>query len=104
MKAFFTLLVLVVVCGGIFALGSFKQDSTGKTLLNVAEEVALTVNVASPERGEIIRLVQAPGDVEAVLEVDKHIVADEAIALWPEAPEWVKDFEPIGAEIKPMQT
>ena len=38
--------------------------------MHVAKEVALTVHVSKPEQGEIIRLVEAPGDVEAVLEVE----------------------------------
>ena len=70
MKALLTLLFLAAVSAGVFALGSFRKNAGDKPLLHVAEEVALTVNVAKPEKGEIIRLVQAPGDVEPVLEVD----------------------------------
>ena len=70
MKGFLTLLVLAGISAGVFALGSLRKGVDGKALLHVADEVALTVNVAKPEQGEIIRLVQAPGDVEAVLEVE----------------------------------
>jgi HlyD family secretion protein len=70
MKALLTLLFLAAVSAGVFALGSFRKNAGDKPMLHVAEEVALTVNVAKPEKGEIIRLVQAPGDVEPVLEVD----------------------------------
>ena len=70
MRGFLTLLVLAAICVGVFALGSLRKETDGKALLHVAEEVALTVNVATPEYGEITRLVQAPGDVEAVLEVE----------------------------------
>ena len=70
MRGFLTLLVLAAICVGVFALGSLRKETDGKALLHVAEEVALTVNVAKPEYGEITRLVQAPGDVEAVLEVE----------------------------------
>lgn len=70
MKGFLTLLVLAGISAGVFALGNLRKGLDGKALLHVAEEVALTVNVAKPEQGEIIRLVQAPGDVEAVLEVE----------------------------------
>ena len=70
MKGFLTLLVLAGISAGVFALGSLRKSVDGKALLHVADEVALTVNVAKPEQGEIIRLVQAPGDVEAVLEVE----------------------------------
>ncbi|MFQ5414463.1 MAG: efflux RND transporter periplasmic adaptor subunit [Phycisphaerae bacterium] len=70
MKAFLTILVLAAVSVGVFTLGSLRRGRDGKPLLHVADEVALTVQVATPERTRIIRLVQAPGDVEAVLEVD----------------------------------
>jgi HlyD family secretion protein len=70
MRALLTLLVLVAISAGVFALGGLHKRSDGKSLLHVADEVALTVNAAKPVRGEIIRLVQAPGDVEAVLEVE----------------------------------
>jgi len=89
MKAVWTLLVLGLVSGGIFALGTLKQASTDKPILNVAEEVALTVNVATPHRGEITRLVQAPGDVEAVLEVD---VSSEIVSKIVEMPVEEGDF------------
>ena len=70
MKRVFTVLILAAVAAGVFALGSLRMGTDGKALLHVADEVALTVKVASPEQGEIIRLVQSPGDVEAVLEVE----------------------------------
>ena len=70
MKGLLTLLVLAAISAGVFALGSLHKRSDGKALIHVADEVALTVNTAKPEQGEIIRIVQAPGDVEAVLEVE----------------------------------
>ena len=70
MKGLLTLLLLAAISLGVFALGTLRKDTDGKSLLHVAEEVALTVKVAKPEQGEIIRLVEAPGDVEAVLEVE----------------------------------
>lgn len=70
MRGWLTLLFLAIVCAGMFSLGSLRRDTDGKPVLHIAEEVALTVDVAAPEKGEIIRLVQAPGDVEAVLEVE----------------------------------
>lgn len=83
MKAVWTLLVLGLISGGIFALGTLKNGATDKPILNVADEVALTVSVTKPERGEITRLVQAPGDVEAVLEVD---VSSEIVSKIVEMP------------------
>ncbi len=70
MKGFLTLLVLVGISAGVFALGGLRRGGNGKALLHVADEVALTVKTAKPQHGEIIRLVQAPGDIEAVLEVE----------------------------------
>ena len=83
MKGFLTLLVLIAIGAGIFALGSLRRGSDDKPFLYVADEVALTVEVAKPERGEIIRLVQSPGDVEAVLEVD---ISSEVVAKIEEMP------------------
>lgn len=83
MKAILTLLLLAAVSAGVFALGSLRKGDSAKPILNVAEEVALTVNVAKPEKGEIIRLVQAPGDVEPVLEVD---IRSEIVAKIEEMP------------------
>lgn len=70
MRAVWTIVVLAVIGGGIFALGRLRRSDDGKPILNVADEVALTVNVAQPQREKIVRLVQAPGDVEAVDEVE----------------------------------
>ena len=77
------MLVLAAIGGGVFYLGSFRGKSTEKSILHVADEVALTVNVAQPAKEEIIRLVQAPGDVEAVLEVE---VSSEIVAKIVEMP------------------
>jgi len=83
MKALLTLLVLAVISAAVFALGSFRKASSDKPILHVAGEVALTVNVAKPAKEEIIKLVQAPGDVEAVLEVE---VSSEIVAKIEEMP------------------
>ncbi len=83
MKAFLTLLVLAIISAGVFALGSLRKADDGKPVLRIADEVALTVNTAKPEKGEIIRLVQAPGDVEPVLEVD---IRSEIMAKIEEMP------------------
>lgn len=83
MKKSLVILVIVVVVGGIFALGSLRRGTDDKPLVHVAEEVPLTVSCARPERQEIIRLVQAPGDVEAVLEVE---ISSEIVAKIEEMP------------------
>ena len=82
-KGFLTLLVLAAISAGVFALGSLRGKSDSKAILHVAEEVALTVSVAKPAKEEIIRLVQAPGDVEAVLEVE---ISSEIVAKIEELP------------------
>jgi HlyD family secretion protein len=89
MKAVLTLLLLLAISAGVFALGNLRKDGAQKPILNVAEEVALTVNVARPEKGEIIRLVQAPGDVEPVLEVE---IRSEIVAKIEEMPVEEGDF------------
>ncbi len=83
MKGIVTLLVLVAISAGVFALGSFRRSSDGEPILKVAKEVALTVDVEKPAREQIIRLVQAPGDVEAVLEVE---ISSEIFAKIVEMP------------------
>ncbi len=83
MKAIFTLLLLAAISAGVFAIGHFKKGEGEQSILHVAKEVPLTVNVARPERGEIIRLVQAPGDVEAVLEVE---ISSEIVSKIEEMP------------------
>jgi HlyD family secretion protein len=83
MKRIVTILIIVAVAGGLFAIGSLRRGSDDKPLLHIADEVPLTVNVAWPERQEIIRLVQAPGDVEATLEVQ---IRSEIVAKIDEMP------------------
>jgi len=90
MKKLLALLVLAVISVAVFALGSFRNGPDGKALLHVADEVALTVKVAQPEQGEIIRLVQAPGDVEAVLEVE---ISSEVVGKILEMP--VEEGDPV---------
>jgi HlyD family secretion protein len=83
MKAIATLIILLAVGAGVFALGKVRTKDGDKPILKIAEEVALTVDVAKPQRGEIVRLVQAPGDVEAVLEVE---VSSEIVSKIEEMP------------------
>lgn len=83
MRKFISLVVLFAITGGIFALGSLRRGADDKPILNVADEVPLTVNVTLPERQEIIRLVQAPGETEATLEVE---ISSEIVAKIEEMP------------------
>jgi HlyD family secretion protein len=83
MKALLTLLVLAGISAGVFALGTLTRKDGDKSLLHVAAEVPLTVTVAEPAKEEIVRLVQAPGDVEAELEVE---IRSEIMAKIEELP------------------
>lgn len=83
MKALLTLLVLAAISAGVFALGTLTKKDGDKSLLHVAADVPLTVTVAEPAKEEIVRLVQAPGDIEAVLEVE---IRAEIVAKIEEMP------------------
>ncbi len=89
MKALLTLVVLGLISAGVFALGTYRKKGEDKPLLHVAQEVPLTVTVAKPAREEIIRIVQAPGDVEAELEVE---IRSEIMAKIEEMPVEEGDF------------
>jgi len=83
MKPLLAVLLLVAISAGVFVLGSFRRGSDNKPLLHVADELPLTVKVAKPTRQQITRIVQAPGDVEAVLEVE---ISSEIVAKIEEMP------------------
>lgn len=89
MRGLLILLVLVGISVGVFALGKLRSEDGDKPLLNVAEDVALTVNIARPEEESIVRLVQAPGEVEPVVEVE---ISSEIVARIEELPVEEGDF------------
>lgn len=89
MKTVIGIVVLATVVGGLYMLNDVTRTEEGKSFLNVAGELPLTVTVAKPEQGEIIRLVQAPGDVEAVLEVE---ISSEILSKIVEMPIEEGDF------------
>ena len=67
------ILLIVVGAGlvaGVFALNRIRAPESGRPLLHVATPDALPVLVTKPERQSISRIVQAPGEIEAVLEVE----------------------------------
>ncbi|MBI1826832.1 MAG: efflux RND transporter periplasmic adaptor subunit [Planctomycetes bacterium] len=78
-----TLVILGAIGAGIFKLGAMRQSVDAKALLQVADEMPLTVTVSQPSREDIVRVVQSPGDVEALLEVD---VSSEIVAKIREMP------------------
>ncbi len=83
MRGFLALVLLAGISVGVFALSSLRSETDDKPLLHVAQEVPVTVAVDKPQRGEITRIAQAPGDVEAVLEVD---ISSEIVAKIVEMP------------------
>ncbi len=81
-----TLLGIILLGGmivALFALNGYTRREDGKSVLNVAEEVPVTVELAEPQQRSIVRTVQAPGDVEAYSEVD---ISAEVVAKILEMP------------------
>ena len=70
MKKALPLIGVVALVAAVFGLNRIRTQELGKPLLHVAEVDALSVVVVEPQRQMIVRTVQAPGDVEAVLEVE----------------------------------
>ncbi len=83
MKKILLLIMAVGLVGGVFGLNSLRTGESGKSLLHVAPADALPVVVVEPERSRITRTVQAPGEVEAVLEVE---ISSEIAARIDEMP------------------
>ncbi|MCP4591999.1 MAG: efflux RND transporter periplasmic adaptor subunit [bacterium] len=63
-------LALVALVAAVFVVNGLREGNTDESLLHVATPDALPVLVTQPQREPIVRTVQAPGDVEAVLEVE----------------------------------
>jgi HlyD family secretion protein len=70
MKKIILIVVAVVLVGGVIGLNKIRAPESGKSLLHVASPDALPVLITKPERQSITRIVQAPGEIEAVLEVE----------------------------------
>lgn len=83
MRRYIGLALLLVLGGGIFLLARGKAGEDKSSILHVAEEVPLNISVALPERQAITQIVQAPGDVEATLEVE---IRSEIMARIDEMP------------------
>jgi len=64
------LLVAVAVVAGVVGLNHLRKDGSGQSLFHVAPPATLSVRIVQPERRPIVRTVQAPGEVEAVLQVE----------------------------------
>ncbi len=83
MKTAIGIVVLGVVVGGIYLLNDLTRTKDGKSRLHVAGELAIQVESVCPEQREIVRTVQAPGEVEAFAEVD---VSSEVVGKILEMP------------------
>ncbi|MCK4343114.1 MAG: efflux RND transporter periplasmic adaptor subunit [Phycisphaerae bacterium] len=83
MKTIIGIVILGIIVGGIYYLNDLTRSEDGKSLLNVARELELLVETTQPEEREIIRTVQAPGEVEAIAEVD---ISSEIVAKILEMP------------------
>lgn len=70
MKKVLLLVVGVGLVAGVFGLNRIHTGESGTSLLHVAPDDGLPVVVAEPEQCPIVRTVQAPGETEAVLEVE----------------------------------
>lgn len=68
---------------GVFFLNSFVRTPDGQSVLNVAGQTPLEVTVTRPVQRSIVKTVQAPGEVEAFLEVD---ISAEVVAKIVEMP------------------
>ena len=70
MKSVIGIVLLAAGVYGVYAINAATRTEDGKSLLNVAGELPIMVEVSTPEQRNIIRTVQAPGEVEATSEVD----------------------------------
>ncbi|MFQ5489480.1 MAG: efflux RND transporter periplasmic adaptor subunit [Phycisphaerae bacterium] len=70
MKKAFVLIAGLGLIAAVFALNRLNPGDSERSLLHIADDDPLEVTVVTPQRQTIIRTVQAPGDLEAVLEVD----------------------------------
>ncbi len=68
-----TIIGIVVLGGAVFGayyLNKVTRRTDGTSVLHVAGELPITVEAGAPTRRDIVRTVQAPGDIEAFSEVD----------------------------------
>lgn len=70
MKTIIGVVTLGVFVSGLYLLNDYTRSDDGKSVLNVAGDTPVTVEVTKPIQRDITRTVQAPGEVEAFLEVD----------------------------------
>ena len=70
MKSFLGIFVIVGMVVGVFFLNQVTRRPDGKSLIDIAGELPIEVELDQPQRRSIVHTVQAPGEVEAFSEVD----------------------------------
>lgn len=83
MKSVIGVIILAAVVAGLYFLNGAVRREDGKSVLHVAAPLAINVETAEPSQRDIIRTVQAPGEVEAISEVD---ISGEVVAKILELP------------------
>lgn len=83
MKSIIGVIILASVVGGVFMLNKAVRRKDGKSVLHIAAPLAITVETREPTQRDIIRTVQAPGEVEAFSEVN---ISAEVVAKILEIP------------------
>jgi HlyD family secretion protein len=76
-------LCLLAVIAGLYALNKAARRDDGASMLRVAPAITIDVETSAPGQTEIVRTVQAPGDVEAYDEVD---ISSELVSKIVEMP------------------
>jgi HlyD family secretion protein len=70
MKFMLGIVALGLIAAGLYAVNEVTRREDGTSILNVSGAPVLDAQVARPRRREIVRTVQAPGQIEPFLEVD----------------------------------
>lgn len=70
MKSVLGIIVIVGMIVGVYYLNQVTRRSDGKSLIDIAGELPIEVELDQPQRRSIVHTVQAPGEVEAFSEVD----------------------------------
>lgn len=83
MKSIIGVIILAAVVVGVYLLNGAVRRDDGKSVLHIAVPLAISVETAEPTQRDIIRTVQAPGEVEAISEVD---ISGEVVAKILEMP------------------
>lgn len=90
MRTIIGIVVLSAFFVAIYFLNGATRTTDGKSVLNVAGELPVTVKAADPESRNIVRTVQAPGEVEPLQEVD---ISAEVVAKILHMP--VEEGDPV---------